>query len=340
MSPKFTFSESLPGAANVGNVAALILQSIQGVLGFGGASDQEADTLRAMSSPEAQVEAVDRLLAGTPYRTLRPLGKGRMGEVFLIEHEFLKKRFALKVMHTRLRREPQAIDRMRVEAQAMARLRHPNIVDVVDFWMAADGTPCVVLELLNGQTLHDELLARRTMPPGKAVHIACQVLSALAAAHAIGIVHRDIKPENLFLHRTERRSVVKVLDFGLARVIPQVAPDSLMPLTVPTSTGKVVGSPQFMSPEAMRGARVDGRSDLYSVGVVLYVMLVGRGPYDAGERELHPPSEHGVAEVHPELDRVILRALHDDPKARYQAAREFHDAIRPFRTAEGSGSVR
>ena len=274
--------------------------------------------------PGPSADPIAALLVSTPYRYRKYVGRGGMGAVFEIEHRFLGRRFVLKVLHTRFAGEPRFVDRMRVEAQSMARLHHPNVVDVVDFWIAADGRPCIVMELLAGSTLAAELVRRRSLQVGEAISIVRQVLSALGAAHALGVVHRDIKPENIFLTTA---GVVKVLDFGVARVLDS-ASSSLVPLALPTDTGAIVGSPRFLSPEGAAGRKVDARADIYSVGLVTYVMLAGRGPFDsARDTRLEPPSHFAGSEVTSDLDAVVLRAIEEDPDARYQSAAEFSAAL-------------
>jgi serine/threonine-protein kinase len=271
------------------------------------------------------------VLARTPYRPLRRLGRGAMGDVYVVEHQALRRPFVLKVLRSRLSDDPQLVDRMRMEAQAAARLDHPNIVEVVDFWSTEGGRPCMVMELLRGVTLAAELRVRGTLPMVEAVAYGRELLSALAAAHELGVVHRDIKPENLFLHRqTGERCVLKVLDFGLARVLPRSV---VQPLALPTGTGTIVGSPRFMSPEAARGQRVDHRADIYAAGLVLYVMLTGRGPFDhAGPNDTFsvvpdPPSLHAPAPLPPLLDDAILVALRSNPDERFQNAAAFSSAL-------------
>lgn len=271
---------------------------------------------------------IEDLLAETPYRVVRLLGQGRMGDVHEVEHEFLGRRFVLKVLrHTS---SAQDIDRMRVEAQTMARLRHPNVVDVVDFRYSKDGAPYLVMELLQGRTLDAELVARGQLPPPEAVGLACEALSALGAAHEVGVVHRDVTPSNLYLHElpgTDR--VLKVLDFGLAGVRPERSSRAPMPLMHPTRLGARVGSPRFMSPEAVRGERVDHRADLFAVGLVLYEMLVGHGPFDTGSTEPLSPSQL-APDVPAELDAVVLRSIRDAASERYQSAEDFAAGLRPF----------
>jgi serine/threonine-protein kinase len=271
---------------------------------------------------------IEDLLAQTPYRFVRLLGQGRMGDVHEVEHEFLGRRFVLKVLrHTT---SAQDIDRMRVEAQTMARLRHPNVVDVVDFRFSKDGTPYLVMELLQGRTVDAELVARRRLPTAEAIGFACEALSALGAAHDVGVVHRDVTPSNLYLHEVPGIDrVLKVLDFGLAGVRPERSSRAPMPLVHPTRLGARVGSPRFMSPEAARGERVDHRADLFAIGLVLYEMLVGHGPFDTGAAEPLPPSQ-AVPEVPSKLDAIVLRSIRDAADERYQSAADFASELRPF----------
>ncbi len=285
-------------------------------------------------SAAPSTEALSALLGHTPYRVVGFLGAGGMGAVWSIEHGFLKKRFALKVLHPHL---AAFADRMRVEAETMGRLNHPNVVRVVDFWILTDGRPCIVMDLLHGRTLWDELVERKRLPVSEAVGLASQVLSALVATHALGVVHRDLKPENVFLHEARGYGrVAKVLDFGIARVLPSAHAGAPTPADHRTITGTMVGSPRFMSPEAWGGAKLDARSDVYSVGVLLYVMLAGCGPLDAGHATPPPLSafpDHGISA---ELDAAVVRSIQEDPDARYQTAAEFQVAILPWLRASST----
>jgi serine/threonine protein kinase len=284
-------------------------------------------------SPGPKADALAHLLAGTRYRPVRWLGKGGQGEVWVIEHRLLRKEFALKLLHAHL-----GDGRMRLEVEAMGRIRHPNVVDVIDSWVTADGRRCVVLELLVGRTLWDELAERLSLPVGEAVDIAWHALSALSAAHALGVVHRDVKPENLFLHFSQGHGrVLKVLDFGLARVLPGATGVAPLSRSFRTRTGTMVGSPIFVSPEAARGRPVDVRGDLYSMGMVLYVMLAGHAPFDHDPSKQTPPSRYAGSSVPPELDAVVLRAIRQDPDQRYQSAEEFARDLKPFLETRSAG---
>jgi serine/threonine protein kinase len=248
--------------------------------------------------------------------------------------------FVAKVLHRNLATDPTLIDRLRLEAQTLGALTHENIVSVVGFERASDGRPFFVMERLDGPTLREELLKRKVLPVLEAVAYTLEVLAALAAAHQRGVVHRDIKPDNLILHtRADGRRSIKVLDFGVARIMPGVSELAPRPLMVPTATGAVVGTPRFISPEGAEGRQTDQRADLYAAGLLLYTMLAGRGPFDhreghklllgahASERP-EPPSRYAAEPVPPELDRVILKALEKNPDDRFQTAEGFARVLR------------
>jgi serine/threonine-protein kinase len=272
---------------------------------------------------------------GTPYRVLEALDGGGMGEVFVVEHRHLERRFIGKVLRPALASSPQMIDRMRLEAQTLGRVSHANIVSITDFGQTNDGRPFMVMEQLRGRTVRTMLMEGGAFPVADAIRYTCQLLDGLSAAHALGIVHRDIKPDNLFLAETlHDQPVLKILDFGIARVLPDAAPDAPLPLTMPTESGHVVGTPRFLSPEGAMGAKVDTRADLYGAALVLYAMLSGRGPFDHVEsddelRKAHrveeplPPSRYAREPVPVELDRLVLKALQKNPDARFQTVTEF-----------------
>ncbi len=283
----------------------------------------------------ARADEITQLLAPTPYRLVRELGRGAAGCVFEVEHEFLGRRLALKVLHSH-GRESASAARMQVEAQVLGRIRHPNVVEVIDFWVAADGRPCIVMELLEGRTLAARLDETQQLPIAEVTEVATQTLSALKMAHALGIVHRDLKPENLFLHApvSAASTVVKVLDFGLVRVVAKTAlgTDAVPPMR--TATGALVGSPRYMSPEALAGERVDARADLYSLGVILYVALTGSGPFDETDVAPPLPSTLRADGGSPALDELVLRAIAPSIHDRFRSAEEFLERILPLRAPQ------
>lgn len=268
---------------------------------------------------------IQPLLAETPYRPVRLLGRGNMGEVWLVEHESIGREFALKVLHHRHIADAGYVERLRLEARAMAALEHPNIVEVTDFWVAPDNRPCLVMERLCGERLDRVLLRRKRLPGPEVVEIGRQALSGLAAAHEIGLVHRDLRPENLFLHELPYQPrCLKILDFGLARVVNGPAAGGVLrPLDL-TRTGTIVGSPRFIPPEVLIGERTGPEGDLYSMGVVLYLCLVGlHSSFDlATSPVFHPPSRCGAVQCPSRLDDIVLRAVETDRERRYRSARE------------------
>jgi eukaryotic-like serine/threonine-protein kinase len=278
------------------------------------------------------------LFTGTTYRTLSRIGAGGMGEVFLVDHRELGREFVAKVLQAELVNDARVVDRMRIERQALGRLNHPNIVSVVDAAKLSDGRPFFVMERLQGQTLADELRERGKLPVYEAVQFACQLLSALAATHEIGIVHRDIKPENLFIcTQSDGSGLLKVLDFGVARILPN-ASGAPIPLMVETDVGVLMGTPRYASPEAAVGCRVDTRADLYAAALMLYIMLAGRGPFDHHSRpssilaahlrdQPAPPSKYAGEPVPFPLDQAVLRGLQKDPRERFQSALEFRTEL-------------
>ncbi len=285
-----------------------------------------------MVSPEHPIQPTSDPFVGTPYVALERLGAGSMGEVFLVQHREIGRRFVAKVQHAWLNGHQRTAERMRIEAEGLGNLRHVNIVSIAGYDHLPDGRPFILMEHLRGRTLREELLARGRLPVLEALTYACQLLSGLAAAHSIGIVHRDIKPDNLFL-QNGRRTVLKVLDFGVARVASESSPVRPLPDALLTQTGQVIGNLPYQSPEGATGAHVDARADLYSAALVLYAMLAGRGPFDHVDDsmilhahvEIAPeaPSHYATDPIPAELDAAILRALAKDPNQRFQTADEF-----------------
>jgi serine/threonine-protein kinase len=212
------------------------------------------------------------------YRVLGVLGEGGMGVVYEGEHLQLGRRVAIKALVRRLADDPVAIARLRNEARLASALGHPNIVEVYDMGTLPDGAPYLVMERLEGETLAQRLRRERTLPIADAIEIVQQILSALAATHARGVLHRDLKPENVFLSRRPGLApLARVLDFGISKQMDPVGDEGGHTLT---RTGFVMGTPSYMAPEQVRGERaLDGRVDLYAVGVIGYEMLLGRLPY-------------------------------------------------------------
>jgi beta-lactam-binding protein with PASTA domain/predicted Ser/Thr protein kinase len=271
---------------------------------------------------------IDTLFDGR-YRIQRKLGAGGMADVYLAEDQELGRRVAIKILNGRHANDDQFIERFRREAKNAAALNHPNIVSIYDRGNAED-TYYIAMEFLDGRTLKELIVSRGAAPINVAIEYARQILSALRFAHRHGIVHRDIKPHNVLVDAEGR---VKVTDFGIAR-----AGTSQM-----TETGSIVGTAQYLSPEQARGGEIDPRSDLYSLGVVLYELLTGKTPFDGDtpveiamkhlSNAPQPPSKLRP-DIPPELDMVVLRALAKSPDDRYQSADEMESDLE--RVARGA----
>jgi beta-lactam-binding protein with PASTA domain/tRNA A-37 threonylcarbamoyl transferase component Bud32 len=268
---------------------------------------------------------VPTLLAGR-YRIISPLGSGGMADVYLAEDERLSRRVAVKVLKARLAADDEFVERFRIEAQAAASLNHPSIVAVYDRG-SADGVTYIAMEYVAGESLKQRLRRDGVFPPDEAVAVALAVLSALGAAHARHIVHRDVTSYNVMLAEDGR---VVVTDFGIARM-----GDSAL-----TRTGAMMGTSSYLSPEQAQGRPADERSDLYSLGVVLYEMLTGRVPFK-GESDVAVALQHVQAAppnprtltpaVSEALAATVMRALSKDPSDRFQDTEEFAAALRKAR---------
>ena len=259
-----------------------------------------------------------------PYRVLRVLGRGGMGMVFEGEDTRLERRVALKVMRPELAPSPEARERFLREARAAASLQHDHVVVIHDVGQDR-GLPYLAMQLLRGQSLEERLGEGRPLPVAEVLRIGRQVAEGLAAAHAAGIVHRDIKPANLWLQPGGR---LKILDFGLARA-------ALEEVRL-TRTGAVAGTPAYMSPEQARGRRADERSDLFSLGCVLYQLCTGQPPFSGADTlavlkavtRHQPRPPHALnPEVPPGLSGLVMRLLEKDPARRPASAREVGDAL-------------
>lgn len=264
-----------------------------------------------------------------------------MGEVVEAEHRALGKSVVVKLLQRDLARRPDLVDRMRLEGQALARLTHENLVAVLDLQVTLEGRPFLVMERLHGRTLREELHARCAIPAAEAIDLARQALSGLGAAHEAGIVHRDVTLANLFLCNPRPGAagrVVKLLDFGLAKVVSRAGGRAPQPLQASTEEGVSMGTPRFFSPEQAAGERVDARADLYAMGIVLYTMVTGRGPFAdlvtlddllAAHLTLSParPSFHAPWPLPPGLDEAIARAMEKRPQDRFASATEFASAL-------------
>jgi serine/threonine-protein kinase len=258
------------------------------------------------------------------FEIVRELGRGGMGSVFEARDRMLGRRVAVKVVHPELGRDPVLIERFRKEAQALARLNHPNVISVYSLFRAADQY-FLVMEYVEGQTLEARLRTEGALPWKESVDLLAGALEGLQHVHEQGILHRDLKPANLFL---PAMGGIKVMDFGIAHILGQQRL---------TRMGTVVGTLAYMSPEQVGGGEIDVRSDIYSMGIVLYEMVTGRVPFQ-GKSEIElmlaqlqtpPPPPRTFAPSTPEwLEEQILRALAKDPRERHHMAAELAADLR------------
>ena len=249
------------------------------------------------------------------YLIQQKIGGGGMGDVYKAIHTKLDSPVALKIVKPALLGHTAMVHRFQREARAASKLHHPNVVAVTDFGQSEDGMLFMVMEYVAGKSLAQVIADDAPISERRVVHIAAQILSALAEAHANQILHRDLKPENVMIERRrDVRDSVKVLDFGIAKVLAAGAGASTL-----TQAGLVCGTPGYMSPEQLRGGDVDARSDLFSLGVVLYEMLTHKLPFDAQtpmemlhkhlSEPIPPPSKRRGRPVSPELEGLVLQAL-------------------------------
>ena len=274
-------------------------------------------------------DQMDQIVAGR-YRLLRVLGSGGMGRVYLAEDEVLHRRVAVKLLLPHHADDPRFVERFRREARAAAALSHPHVVAVYDLG-EDEGTPYIVMQCVRGQTIKEIVAQSGPLPEADAKRICREVLEAAGHAHEHGVIHRDLSARNIILDEKGR---VLVADFGIARLG-----------AAPFTTGAVVvGTAHYAAPEQVDGRGADARSDLYTVGVVLYEMVTGRLPFDgedavavAHKHVTEPPPRPAVVRpgISPELEAVILRAMAKDPDDRYQTAHQFAQALGATATVAG-----
>ncbi|HVK18273.1 MAG TPA: serine/threonine-protein kinase, partial [Fimbriiglobus sp.] len=318
-------------AGSLFTVAAVLLSAGTGLSVFGTAKTEALR--REVETAREQVRQLGQ------YRLKKKLGHGGMGEVYLAEHQLLKRPCAIKRIHPRYLNNPEQVRRFEREVQATAQLRHPNTVEIYDYGRADDGTFYYVMEYLPGMSLEDMVVRHGPLPPERVVHILRQVCGALREAHKQGLVHRDIKPSNILVFpEGSPHDQAKLLDFGLVHSLYEEAdPDAKI-----TREGLIVGTPEYMSPEQASGGELDGRSDLFSLGTVAYYLLTGREAFHrenpmktllAVVNEDPAPVADSASSVPSDVAAVVKRCLAKSANDRYQRAGDLEIALLGSRCA-------
>jgi serine/threonine protein kinase len=288
--------------------------------------------------PAAKVADDPKLLIGQElgrYKLLEVIGRGGMGSVYLAEHVKLGRRVAIKLLRPEYAIKRDAVARFFQEAKSVNKIRHRNIVDVTDFVELPDGRAFIVMELLEGQSLGRMNRQHGPLPVVDLLAILVQVCAALEAAHAVGIVHRDLKPDNIFVCGEGEAPLAKLLDFGIAKLVAEDYSDEV---TWRTSVNSFLGTPAFMSPEQSVGADLDGRSDVYSLGAIMYELFCGQPLFTAKsfaewviQHCKHAPTPMDQTKrgalLPPALKRVVMRCLAKKRAERFASVHELRDAL-------------
>ena len=280
---------------------------------------------QAVSVPEAR-HPMQGQFAGS-YKLIRPIGAGASGEVFLAEHPTLAKRVAVKLLRPALSKERELVKRFFAEAQAVAHLRHPGLVQIYDLSVTPEGRAYYVMDYLEGQSLARYLRQRGKLAPSEGLPLLIELLDVLRVAHEAGIIHRDLKPENIFLKDVPKPPRVALLDFGIAKFLNHHVTTPALSLP-----GARLGTPQYMSPEQIAGRPVGPASDLYAVGVLLFEVLTGELPFRDEPLSKRTGQDaarlrHALPSASRALDEVYAKALAPTPDDRYQSAAEMALAL-------------
>jgi serine/threonine-protein kinase len=288
---------------------------------------------------------VGEILAGK-YRVERVIGRGAMGVVVAATHLQLGQQVALKFLTAEALQHPEALTRFGREARAAAAIRSEHVARVLDVGALESGQPYMVMEYLEGCDLATYKLERGPLSIVEAADLTLQACEALAEAHSLGIIHRDLKPANLFLARYADRTSLKILDFGISKIVVPVGPENDFDMT---RMGAIMGSPSYMSPEQMRSTRnVDTRTDIWAIGVVLYELVTGHLPFQAPSMpqlcgmilsDPAPPVRQWRPDVPPRFEALIMRCLAKDPRQRFSSVAELAVALGEFAPAGSTHSV-
>jgi DNA-binding NarL/FixJ family response regulator/tRNA A-37 threonylcarbamoyl transferase component Bud32 len=318
-----------------------IEEQIQTLLGKLSDTDQAHKALEAMKNSFAEKTSDfdgDPFVGATidgRYEILEPLGKGGVGTVYKARHKFIKKLVAIKMINPEQRTDIETLQRFRIEAEAASALKHHNLVNVFDFGVTPQGQAFMVMDLFEGPNLMEIIVKEGRIALNEAINIFVQICNGMEAAHLDGVIHRDLKPSNILLATEGGQSeIVKILDFGIAKLMRL---DNAKPNDI-TQAGEVFGSPLYMSPEQCRGLTVDVRSDIYSLGCLMYECLTGRPPFmfeDVHDTFYHQVHHRAPAfaeidatlKIPQPIERIIFKAIEKDPDKRYQSMEALKGAL-------------
>jgi serine/threonine protein kinase len=282
----------------------------------------------------AQPDMIGKTIAGR-YRIISKLGEGGMGAVYRGEQTSLKRAVAIKLLRPELSGNQMILRRFNAEAEAVAKLSHPNTVIVYDFGQDTDGSLFIAMEFIEGKSLRTAIGREGPFPPARAIAIALQVAASLTDAHAHSIVHRDLKPDNVMLQeRGRQKDIVRVLDFGIAKL----RDDNRATQQAMTQAGDMLGTPQYMAPEQIKGESIDGRTDVYALGCMIYEMVTARLPYEAPtimamlskhlmETPVPPSQRRPDLAIPPAIDQLVLGAMAKDPRDRPPTMEVFSEML-------------
>ncbi len=321
-----------------------------------GPKAKKSNTPDSGSLPEMPISALDKNLVGTVvaghFQILSKIGEGGMSVVYKARHMLMNKEVALKMLHPHMIGREQSRDRFRQEAQAVSQIDHANVVRIFDFGISEDNRPYIVMDFLDGVSLGDMIKASGPLELQRAVRVFIQICDALAYAHNKGVIHRDLKPSNIIILENDRANSsnqvedigerAKVVDFGIAKLLPHEGTDA----AALTQTGDVFGSPLYMSPEQCKGEKLDGRSDIYSMGCLMYETLTGKPPINGANmleilyRHMNEmPVSMRVAcpenKVPQALEAIIFKSLAKDPNDRQASMRLLKSELEAFDSSQG-----